>query len=116
MPAEVQRHDVGVVDLEEHLLLRVQVHQLVLLQNLLLPHDLQRVDLVPAAELDQLHPAEGAVAESGEHFEVVALQLSQNLLAVLLKSIQLRLLHRYNYYTTHPSRINQKHLHLPIIS
>ena len=102
MLTELQGHDVGVVDLQQHLLLRVQVHQLVLLQNLLLPHDLERVDLVPAAELDQLDPAEGAVAESGQHFQVVALKLSQNLFAVLLKSIQLRLLHRYNYYTSHP--------------
>lgn len=93
MKEGVQRDDVGVIDLQQHFLLRVKVHQLVLLEYLLLAHDLEGVYFFPPAELDQLDPAEGAVAQRGQHFQVVALQFSQYLLAVLLESVELGLLH-----------------------
>lgn len=93
MRGGVQGDDVGVVDLEQHLLLGVKVHELVLLEDLLFAHDLEGIDFLAAAELDQLDPAEGAVAERGEHFQVVALQLPEDLLAVLLESVELGLLH-----------------------
>ncbi len=60
------------VYLQQHLLLGVQVHQLVLLQDFLLSHYLQCIDLLLASEFDQLHPAEGAIAQRGEYFQVVA--------------------------------------------
>ena len=83
-------------DLEEGLLLGVEVHELVLLEDLLLAHDLEGVDLGLPPELDQLDPPEGAVAEGGQHLEVVALQFAEDELAVLFEGgefVFLRILH-----------------------
>ena len=107
----VQGHNVGVVDLEQNLFFGVEVHKLVLLQYFLFAHDLESVDLVSASELDQFDPSEGAVSQRSQHLQVVALQLSQDLLAVLFESVQLRLLHRYNYYTTIPPIIISLYSH-----
>jgi hypothetical protein len=93
VPADVQGDDVGVADVQEDFLLGVQVHELVLLKDLLLAHDLESVDLIAAPKLDQFDPAEGAVAQRREHFQVVTLQFPEDLLAVLLEGVQLRLLH-----------------------
>lgn len=69
------------------------MHELVLLENFLLAHDLEGVHLVPSAELDEFDPAESAVAERGEYFQVVAFELPEYLFAVLLEGVQLGLLH-----------------------
>ena len=74
----------------------MKVHELVLFEYLLLAHYLQGKHLLPSPELHQLDPSERTVAQSGQHLQVVTLQLTQNLFAVLLESVQLVLLH-YNY-------------------
>jgi hypothetical protein len=83
---------------------------LVLLQDLLLSHYFESEDFIPSTELDELDSTESAVAQSGKHLEIVAFELPQDLLAVLLKGVELVLLH-YNNYNKH----NYHNIGQPII-
>lgn len=62
---EVQGNNVGVIDFQQHLLLRMQMHQLILLKNFLLAHDLESVNFTLTSEFDELDPAKGAITQSG---------------------------------------------------
>lgn len=95
MRREVQGDDVGMGQFEEDFLFGMEVHQLVLFKDLLFAHDLQGVHFISASEFDQFDSSEGAVAESGEHFEVVFFEFAQDLFAVFLEDVHLALLHRY---------------------
>ena len=57
---------------EKSLFFRVEMHQLVLIQNLMFAHDFESIDLWFSSELDELDSAEGAVSKGGEDFQIVA--------------------------------------------
>lgn len=59
----IQRHNVWVVYVKQHLFLRMKVHELVLLQDLSLSHDLEGVHFGLALESNQLDPSKSAIAE-----------------------------------------------------
>ena len=73
----------------------MQVHQLVLLEYLLFAHDLEGIDLLFASELDQFDPSESAIAQRGQHLEVIPFQLAEDEFAVLLEGGEFTFLH-YN--------------------
>lgn len=81
------------VDFDEYFFLRVEVHELILLEYFLFAHDFEGEDFISASEFDQFDSAKGAIAESGEHFEIIALEFSHDLLAVFLKRIEFVFLH-----------------------
>ena len=89
----VQCHDVRVMDFKQGFLLGVQVHELVLLEDLLLAHDFECIDFWFSSELDELDSPEGAVAEGSEDLEVVAFEFPEDELAVLLEGGDLVFLH-----------------------
>ena len=67
MGRKVQGDDVRVAHFQQHLFLRMEVHELILFKDLLFAHNFECKDFIAATELDEFDPAEGAVTEGGEN-------------------------------------------------
>lgn len=81
----LQADDIGVADIQQDLFLGVQMHELVLFNDLLLAHYLKSVDFRLALEPHQLDPPKSAVPKSAHDLQIVFLQLPQDLVVPLFK-------------------------------
>ena len=61
------------------------MHQLILLKDFLFPHNFECIYLWLSSEFDELDSSEGAVAESGKDFKVVAFEFAEDELAILFE-------------------------------
>lgn len=72
---------------KQYFFLGVKMHELILLKNFLLPHNFQCIDFLFAPKFNELDSSESAIAKSGEYFQIISLEFSENMLAILFEGI-----------------------------
>ena len=85
----VQTDNIGMINIEKDLFLRVKMHELVLLDNFSFAHDFQSVHLLFAFESDKLDPTKGSIAKGAQDFQIIFLQFPENLFIIVFKPLHI---------------------------